>query len=101
MSWNRRHLLDIQSLTAEEIVTAGYTVNTDGWVNIHVTGLNALEAVLARVSHSDFVSWVSGRPSDGAQFGVTFTLPPSDVVAAIKAYADRYGLKLIVFSQGS
>ena len=73
--------------TTEEIVTAGYTVNTDGWVNIHVIGLNGLKAVLARVPNNDFVSWVSGRPADSAQFDVTFALPPADILNAIKTYA--------------
>ncbi len=87
--------------TTQEIITANNTVTADGWVNIHVTGLDALEAVLARVSHSDFVSWVSGRPADSAQFGVTFALPPADILIAIKTYADQHGLNLVVFSQGS
>jgi hypothetical protein len=87
--------------TTQEIVTANNTVTADGWVNIHVVGLDALKAVLARVSHSDFISWVSGRPADSAQFGVTFAVPPADIVTAIKTYADRYGLNLIVFSPGS
>jgi hypothetical protein len=87
--------------TTQEIITANNTVTADGWVNIHVTGVDALEGVLARVPQSDFVSWVSGRPADSAQFGVTFTLPPSDIVNAIKTYAAQYGLNLSVFSQGS
>ncbi len=87
--------------TTQEIITANNTVTADGWVNIRVTGLDALEAVLARVSHSDFVFWVAGRPADGAQFGVTFTIPPADILNAIKTYADQHGLNLIVFSPGS
>ena len=86
--------------TTQEIITANNTVTSDGWVNIHVVGVDALEAVLARVPHSDFVSWVSGRPSDSVQFGVTFALPPSDIVNAIKTYAAQSGLNLSVFSRG-
>jgi hypothetical protein len=87
--------------TTQEIITANNTVTSDGWVNIHVTGVDALEAVFNRIPHSDFVSWVSGRPSDSAQFGVTFSLPPADIINAIKTYADQHGLNLIVFSPGS
>jgi hypothetical protein len=87
--------------TTQEIITANNTVTSDGWVNIHVTGLDALEAVFNRIPHSDFVSWVSGRPADSAQFGVTFAIPPADILSAIKTYADRYGLNLIVFSPNS
>jgi hypothetical protein len=87
--------------TTQEIVTAGYTVNTDGWVNIHVTGLNAIEQVISLLPAGEFVTWLSGPRSDDPQFAVNFALPTADDIAAIKAYADQHNLNLTVFSPGS
>jgi len=87
--------------TAQEIVTAGYSVNTDGWVNIHVIGLNALEQVISLLPAGEFVTWLSGPRSNDPQFAVNFALPPADDVAAIKAHADQNGLNLTVFFPGS
>jgi hypothetical protein len=87
--------------TTQEIVTAGYTVNTDGWVNIHVVGLNALEQVISLWPAGEYVTWLSGPRSDDPQFAVTFALPPADDVTAIKTYADQNSLNLTVFSPGS
>jgi len=86
--------------TAQEIVTAGYTVNTDGWVNIHVIGLNALEQVIGLLPAAEFVTWLSGPRSNDPQYAVNFALPHADDVAAIKAYADQNGLNLTVFFPG-
>ena len=87
--------------TTEEIVTAGYSVNTDGWVNIHVVGLNALEQVISLLPAGESVFWLSGPRSDDLQYAVNFALPPADDVAAIKTYADQNSLNLTVFSPGS
>ena len=87
--------------TTEEIVTAGYTVNTDGWVNIHVAGLNSIEQVISLLPAGEFVTWLSGPRSNDPQFAVNFALSPADDVAAIKAHADQNSLNLTVFSPGS
>jgi hypothetical protein len=87
--------------TTEEIVTAGYTVNTDGWVNIHVAGLNSIEQVISLLPAGEFVIWLSGPRSDDPQYAVNFALPPADDVAALKTYADQHSLDLNVFFPGS
>ena len=87
--------------TAEEIVTAGYSVNTDGWVNIHVIGLIALEQLISLLPAGEFVTWLSGPRSDDPQYAVNFALPSADDVAAIKTYADQHSLNLNVFFPGS
>jgi hypothetical protein len=87
--------------TTEEIITAGYTVNTDGWVNIHVAGLNSIEQVISLLPAGEFVIWLSGPRSDDPQYAVNFALPPADDVAALKTYADQHSLDLNVFFPGS
>jgi hypothetical protein len=87
--------------TTQEIVTAGYTVNTDGWVNIHVAGLNSIEQVISLLPAGEFVIWLSGPRSDDPQYAVNFALPPADDVAALKTYADQHSLDLNVFFPGS
>ena len=87
--------------TTEEIVTGGYWVGSDGWVNIHVVGLNAIEQVLGLLPAGESVFWASGPRSDDPQYAVNFSLPPSDDVAAIKTYADQHSLNFSVFFPGS
>jgi hypothetical protein len=87
--------------TTEEIVTAGYWVGDDGWVNIHVIGLNAIEQILSLLPAGEFVTWLSGPRSDDPQYAVNFALPPANDVAAIKTYADQHSLNLNVFFPGS
>jgi len=87
--------------TTQEIVTAGYMVNVDGWVNIHVIGLNALEQIISLLPAGEFVTWLSGPRSDDPQYAIDFALPPADDVAVIKTYADQHSLNLNVFFPGS
>jgi len=66
-------------------------------VNIHVTGLNALEQLISLLPAGEFVTWLSGPRSDDPQYAIDFALPPADDVAAIKTYADQHSLNLNVF----
>jgi hypothetical protein len=87
--------------TTQEIVTGVYGVNTDGLVNIHAIGLNAIEQVISLLPAGEFVTWLSGPRSDDPQYAVNFALPPANDVAAIKTYADQHSLNLNVFFPGS
>jgi hypothetical protein len=42
----------------EEIVSNEYIVSEDGWVHIHVVGVEAIETVLSRLPQNEYVGWV-------------------------------------------
>jgi len=82
----------------EEIISAGNTVSEDGWVKIHVTGLEDIEDVMSRVPEGEFVFWnerqfiLPGEPET-----ITLALPPADIIQDIKDHAEERGLDFTVF----
>ena len=42
----------------EEIVSNENIVSEDGWVHIHVVGVEAIETVLSRLPQNEYVGWV-------------------------------------------
>jgi hypothetical protein len=80
--------------TIQEIISGNNTVTADGWVNIHVVGLNALKALIWRIPLDEYVTWWLGPSS--AEFNVTFAFPPADDVNAIKSLAAQCGLFLSI-----
>jgi hypothetical protein len=79
----------------EEIISGGEKTGEDGWVNFHVTGVEALKAVLTRVPAGEFVSWLGGQgviaPAQPAD--INLELPPADITNEIKEYAEKSGLE--------
>jgi len=75
--------------TAEEVLSPVSMVSAEGWVHIHATGVDGINAVLSRVPEGEFVSWLSGpaTPDAGA-----FSLPPESVVEAVREHALQCGL---------
>jgi hypothetical protein len=77
----------------EEITTGGSTVSKDGWVDIQVTGEDAILDVIRRLPAGEWVFWM-GCPNCGQAEGVVFQTPPQEVVDAIAARARAQGLTL-------
>ncbi len=75
---------------AEEITSGGSTISPDGWVNIQVTGQNAILDALRRVPAGTWVAWM-GRPTCGETGGLDFGIPPQEVVDAILAQVQAQG----------
>lgn len=84
--------------TLEEVTTGESKEGEDGWVNIHVTGVDEIKAVLSRVPAKEFVSWSrwgTVGPEEGAV--IQLELPPEDIVNDIKAHAVKCGIDFTVF----
>jgi hypothetical protein len=83
--------------TVEEITTGDDRMTEDGWVRIHVQGVDAILALLSRVPEGEWVFWAGqGWPGlVGAQSDY-ITLPPQPIVDAVKQHAEQLGLRFQV-----
>jgi hypothetical protein len=83
----------------EEIVSGENIVAADGWVDIHAVGVEEIKSVLSKIPENEFVFWsrghwvIPGEPED-----ITLTLPPAEIIDAVKAHVDKYGLDFLVDS---
>jgi hypothetical protein len=78
--------------TWQEIITGNNTVSADGWVNIHVIGVDFIKGLIGRIPQGDFVIWLLSPRADLSQSPVNFEFPPASTVDDIKAYATQCGL---------
>jgi hypothetical protein len=82
--------------TWQEIITGNNTVSPDGWVNIHVIGVDAIKGLICRIPQGDFVIWLPSPRADLTQSPVNFSFPPSAIIDDIKTYAAQCGLDFAV-----
>ena len=78
--------------TWQEIISGNNTVSPDGWVNIHVVGVDFIKGLISRIPQGDFVIWLPEPRADLSQSPVNFDFPPASIVDDIKAYATQCGL---------
>lgn len=78
--------------TTDEIIAQVKSVTIDGWVDIHVVGINAIKDILSRLQGHEFIVWQTGPSS--AQ--VTFAFPPADIVDEIRNYVMQCGLSITI-----
>ncbi len=77
----------------EEIASGADTVSEDGWVRIHVQGVEALKALLHRVPQSEEIFWIGQKMLPGAE---SLTLPPQETIQEVKDYCEQQGVALWV-----
>jgi hypothetical protein len=84
--------------TLSEIVIGEGGAAGDGWVNLHALGVDEIKDILRRVPEGEWVTWSSGSfAAEPAELSIKLELPPQEIISAIKAYAEKCGLKLQVF----
>ncbi len=84
--------------TLEEVTTGENKEGEDGWVNIHVIGVEEVKAVLSRVPAKEFISWSgSGTVTQEEGADIKLVLPPEDIVNQIKDHAEKCGIDFMVF----
>lgn len=85
--------------TLDEIISTENIVSAEGWVHVHMVGLDALITMLSRVPQNELVSWL-GKLHTGQtpQHGVEITLPASSIIDAVKQRAAESGINLTVLS---
>jgi hypothetical protein len=85
--------------TLEEVIYDVNIVSEDGWVQIHVVGVAAIEAVLSRVPPNEYVFWLATLGAvQTPQGDVTIALPPEATVDTIKEHAVQSGLDLQILA---
>jgi hypothetical protein len=77
----------------EEIISGEEKTGGDGWVNLHVTGVDAIKAVLSRVLAGEWVTWNGGSVTVNEGLVNPLALPPADIIGQIKDYAKQRGLE--------
>ncbi len=78
--------------TVEEITTGEGVIDTEGWVRISVTGVDAIKGTLACLPVGEQVFWVGGWY---LYFDI-LTLPPQEIIDEVQAYCQGLGLSLSV-----
>ncbi len=88
--------------TLGEVITGETKEGEDGWVNIHVAGVEEAKALLSRVPAGEWVSWSrygTVGPEEGEKSSVNLELPPQDIINEIKEHALKCGIDSAVFGQ--
>jgi len=83
--------------TLEEIISNTNIITEDGWVHIHVVGVEAIKTVLSRVPQNEFILWLAGMRSEQTpQGGVNIRLPEGPTIDTIKEHAELCGLDFMI-----
>ena len=83
--------------TLEEVKASDDRWTEDGWVRIHVQGVDAIKALLSRVPEGEWVLWAGpGWAGGNLGEGSDITLPPPAIVDALKGHAEGLGLQFHV-----
>jgi hypothetical protein len=85
--------------TLEEIISNVNIISEDGWVQIHVVGVDAIKRVLSRLPQNEDTLWLAKlRSEQTPQGGVNITLPAGPTIDTIKDHAGRCGLDFLVLT---
>lgn len=79
-----------RSKTVQEIIAPVYVVSDDGWVQLHVEGVEAIKTVLGRLPAGENVHWLSAVAPGNEP--MNFSLPPESTIDAIADHANNLGL---------
>jgi len=83
--------------TLEEIISNVNIISEDGWVQIHVVGVEAIKTVLSRLPQNEEILWLARlRSEQTPQGGVNITLPTGPTINTIKEHAGRCGLDFLI-----
>jgi len=83
--------------TLEEIISNVNIISEDGWVQIHVVGVDAIKHVLSRLPQNEEILWLARlRSEQTPQGGVNITLPTGPTIDIIKEHAEQCGLDFLI-----
>jgi hypothetical protein len=80
-----------------EIISSEDVIPEDGWVQIHVVGVDAIKAVLSKLPQGEEILWLARpRAEQTPPANISFTLPPEPTIDSIKEHAGQCGLDLLI-----
>jgi hypothetical protein len=83
--------------TLEEIISTTDIISQDGWVQIHVVGVNEIKSVLSRLPQSEDILWLSKlRTEQKQQKGIIIKLPEGSTLDTIIEHSVQCGLNLLI-----
>jgi hypothetical protein len=81
--------------TIEEIASTTNIITQDGWVHLHVVGVEEINNILSRLPRSEDILWLSKlhiEQTERQKF--TITLPEETIIDMVKLHSERCGLTL-------
>jgi hypothetical protein len=79
--------------TLEEITSKEDFISEAGWVNVHLIGVDAIEAALSKLPRNEFILWLDALREPSGQTDINIQLPPKQTSDAIKEFAGQHGLE--------
>jgi len=81
--------------TQEEVTQTAFIISEDGWVQIHVAGIEAINSVLTGLPENEEIIWFSRlQQEQKSENDLNFSFPPEPTISTLKEHASQYHLKL-------
>jgi hypothetical protein len=82
--------------TLEEIISTTNIISQDGWVQIHVIGVEEIYTVLCKLPQSEDTLWFSKLSFVQTHQEIIIKLPTSSTMDVIKEHSEKCGLNLLI-----
>lgn len=85
--------------TLDEIISNTNIITQDGWVHVHVVGVDEIKSVLSRLPQSEDILWLSKlRSEQKQQEGIIIQLPEGPTLDIVIEHSEQCGLNLLIQS---
>jgi hypothetical protein len=85
--------------TLDEIISNTNIITQDGWVHVHVVGVDEIKSVLSRLPPSEEILWLSKlRSEQKQQEGIIIQLPEGPTLDIVIEHSEQCGLNLLIQS---
>ena len=83
--------------TLEEIISNTNIISQDGWVHVHVVGVDEIKTVLSRLPQSEDILWLAKLSSEQKQQEcIIIKLPEGSTLDTISKHSEQCGLNLLI-----
>lgn len=78
--------------TLAEITSEEDFISEAGWVQVHVVGVDAIQAALSKLPQNEFIIWLAEMREPSGQTDIQIQLPPEQTTDAIAEFSRQCGL---------